>query len=75
MQQQADSHHLVVFADTLVYFGALDEAMCAAATTLVPGGWLCFTLEALGDDETGDHGLQHHGRYARSRAYVDDALQ
>lgn len=75
MRQHGDSHHLVVSADTLVYFGRLDEVMSAAATTLVPGGWLCFTLEAFGEDETGDYRLQHHGRYAHSGAYIEEMLQ
>lgn len=74
MQQHRARYDLVVSADTLVYFGKLDEAMQAAAGTLVPGGLLCFTAEALGEDETGDYRLRHHGRYAHARAYLEAEL-
>lgn len=74
MQQHTACYHLVVSADTLVYFGVLDEAMRAAAGALVPGGLLCFTVEGLGETETDDYRLQHHGRYAHSRAYLETVL-
>lgn len=74
MQQHRARYDLVVSADTLVYFGKLDEAMQAAAGTLVPGGLLCFTAEALGEEETGDYRLRHHGRYAHARAYLEAEL-
>jgi predicted TPR repeat methyltransferase len=70
MQQHPGGYDLIVSADTLVYFGALEETMAAAARALRPGGWLCFTVEALGADEPGDYRLQHHGRYAHSKAYL-----
>lgn len=75
MRQHPASYHLVVSADTLVYFGVLDEAMGAAAETLLPGGLLCFTVEGLGNGEPGDYHLQHHGRYAHSRAYLETVLK
>ena len=53
MQQHAAHYDVVVSADTLVYFGALDEAMRAAAHALRPGGYLCFTVEALAEGESG----------------------
>ena len=71
MRQHPGGYDLIVSADTLVYFGALDEAMAAAAAALRPGGWLCFTVEALGAGEAADYRLQHHGRYAHSRAYLE----
>ena len=74
MRQHPACYHLVVSADTLIYFGALDAAMGAAAETLTPGGLLCFTVEALGEGETG-YRLQHHGRYAHSRIYLEAMLQ
>jgi predicted TPR repeat methyltransferase len=73
MAERQDAFDVVASADTLVYFGDLGEALAAAARTLRPGGWLCFTLEALGDDETG-YRLQHHGRYAHAREYLEAAL-
>jgi predicted TPR repeat methyltransferase len=64
---------VVVSADTLVYFGELEAAMRAAARALRPGGWLCFTVEALDEGQDG-YRIQHHGRYAHSRTYLEAVL-
>ncbi|WP_041446972.1 tetratricopeptide repeat protein [Thiocystis violascens] len=72
--QRAAGYDLIVSADTLVYFGELDETMRAAAHALRPGGHLCFTVEALAEGESGDYRLQHHGRYAHSRDYLEATL-
>jgi predicted TPR repeat methyltransferase len=62
---------LIVSADTLVYFGALDRVATAAARALKPNGHLVFTLEALGDDGPGDgYCLETNGRYCHAREYV-----
>jgi predicted TPR repeat methyltransferase len=74
MQQHGAHYDVVVSADTLVYFGALDEATRAAAYALRPGGYLCFTVEALADGEAVDYRLQHHGRYAHSGTYLKTML-
>ncbi len=74
MKQHADGYDLIVSADTLVYFGALDEALGAAAHALREDGYLCFTVEALAEGESGDYLLQHHGRYAHSQAYLEVML-
>jgi predicted TPR repeat methyltransferase len=63
----------VISADTLVYFGALEEAMAAAKQCLKAGGCLTFTVEALAQ-EGEDHAIQHHGRYAHSGKYVRRCL-
>lgn len=73
MAERRGAFDVIVSADTLVYFGELGEALVATAHALKPGGWLCFTVEALGDDETG-YRLQHHGRYAHSRPYLEMVL-
>ena len=67
---------LVVSADTLCYFGRLDEALAAAAAALQPGGRFIFTVEALPDAaaETAGYRLLLNGRYAHLRRYVDDCL-
>jgi predicted TPR repeat methyltransferase len=70
IQQRPERFDLIVSADTLVYFGVLDDAIQAAAHALRPGGYLCFTVEALADGETTDYHLQHHGRYAHSNGYL-----
>jgi predicted TPR repeat methyltransferase len=74
MQQHDARYDVIVSADTLVYFGALDEATRAAALALRPGGFLCFTVEALAEGETPEYRLQHHGRYAHSRTYLEAML-
>ncbi len=70
MRQHTARYDLIISADTLVYFGELDEVLRAAAQSLRPGGYLCFTLEALGKDESVDYRLQHHGRYAHAESYA-----
>lgn len=66
---------VVVSADTLCYFGALDGFAAAAAHALAGGGWLVFTVESL-DDAPGDEPfrLQHHGRYSHRLAAVERVL-
>lgn len=66
------SYDLVVSADTLCYFGRLDEVLAAAARSLRPGGLLVFTVEA--HEHEADHRLQHHGRYSHSQPYLARAL-
>lgn len=63
----------LVSADTLCYFGSLDEVAMAAASALRPGGCLVFTVEAL-EPEPGEHRLRPTGRYAHSRSHIQAAL-
>lgn len=65
----------VVSADTLVYFGALEEACAAARQTLRPEGWFVFTVEALLAEGDEPYKLQVHGRYTHREDYVRKALQ
>lgn len=66
---------LIVSADTLVYFGKLDDVLAAAARALRPGGVLVFTLEhATVGTATGGYRLELHGRYSHSRDYVEELL-
>lgn len=64
---------VIVSADTLVYFGALDEFASAAAGALRPGGWLIFTLEEA-DAGIGTFQLEVHGRYNHAADYVERVL-
>jgi predicted TPR repeat methyltransferase/lipoprotein NlpI len=69
---------LIVSADTLCYFGALEAFAAAAAASLRPQGRLVFTVEALdaaGGDAGADHRLLEHGRYSHRRGYVQGVLQ
>jgi predicted TPR repeat methyltransferase len=61
----------IVSADTLVYFGPLDEVAGAAARALRPGGRLIFTVEELEED---GYVLSVNGRYRHSRSYVEGVL-
>jgi predicted TPR repeat methyltransferase len=65
----------VVSADTLVYFGALEEAFAAAYAALREDGLLVCTLEALLEAGADDYRLQVHGRYAHREAYARRALE
>jgi predicted TPR repeat methyltransferase len=73
LRQSAGAFDLILSADTLVYFGGLEEVMTAAAGALRPGGFLIFTVEHWANP-TLDYRLELHGRYAHSRAYVERLL-
>ena len=64
-------YELVVSADVLCYFGALDDVLAALAAKTAPGGDLIFTVETLPE---GDWRwvLQAIERYAHHPDYVRD---
>jgi predicted TPR repeat methyltransferase len=75
VQTHADAFDVIVSADTLVYFGALDEIVAAAARALRPGGWLIFTVEDAMDAAGGvEYQIATHGRYQHSQRYVERVL-
>jgi predicted TPR repeat methyltransferase len=74
LDTQPDTFDAVISADTLCYFGVLDEAMAAARRALRAGGWLVFTVEALPQDDRAPHRLLPNGRYAHGADYVRSAL-
>jgi predicted TPR repeat methyltransferase len=61
----------IVSADTLVYFGPLEEVVEAAERALRPGGHVVFTLEE--QPEPG-YSLSVNGRYRHAREYVERTL-
>lgn len=65
---------IIVSADTLVYFGALEEVTAAAAAALRPGGVFVFTLERAAADGVSEFRLELHGRYTHADAYVERLL-
>ena len=76
MRSRPSSFDVVLSADTLVYFGALDEALVAARTCLRPGGLLTFTVERWeGADDGARFRMGPHGRYMHAEAYVASALE
>jgi predicted TPR repeat methyltransferase len=70
----AGGFDVIVSADTLVYFGALDEVVTAAADALRPGGVLVFTLEEATSADVETYELRPHGRYTHQAAYVERLL-
>jgi len=69
------SYDVIVSADTLVYFGALEEVVEAAAGALRPGGQFVFTVEELADASSGrDYTISPHGRYSHTKGYVERVL-
>ena len=75
MRAHPTEYDLVISADTLVYFGLLEEAFGAAHAALRPGGILAFTLEAEPAESGEKHRLHEHGRYAHSADYVRECLK
>jgi predicted TPR repeat methyltransferase len=67
-------YDLIVSADTLVYFGLIDDVVDAAAQALRPEGWLVFTVEALDDTDAAEYRIKPHGRYGHARRYVERVL-
>jgi predicted TPR repeat methyltransferase len=68
------SYDVVVSADTLVYFGVLDEALDAAAAALKPAGLLTFTVEAEPAESTQPFRLHESGRYSHGMNYVRECI-
>lgn len=75
MRAHPATYDVVISADTLVYFGALEDAMSAAALALKPGGVLAFTVEAepVGSEEK--FRLHKSGRYSHSADYARECLE
>ncbi len=73
LRDNPDAFDLIVSADTLVYFGALNEVVSAAAGALRSGGLLICTLER-GASDGPDFTLELHGRYTHAQPYVERLL-
>lgn len=75
LRDSSEEFDVIVSADTLVYFGPLDEVVTAAAGALRPGGRLIFTVEELIEDNAGaGYSISPHGRYSHARGYLERAL-
>jgi predicted TPR repeat methyltransferase len=72
---------LVLAADVLIYFGALEALLAAVHARLQPGGWFVFSVEELLPDYDGlvpgdgRWALQRQGRYAHAMDYVADTVR
>jgi predicted TPR repeat methyltransferase len=66
---------VIVSADTLVYFGPLEEVTAAAEHALRARGRLIFTVEELRDAERdAEYAISPNGRYRHARPYVERVL-
>jgi predicted TPR repeat methyltransferase len=75
LQKVREQFDVIVSADTLCYFGPLDDAVGAAAAALRSGGMLLFTVEESPEPASeSDYVISPHGRYSHSRAYVERVL-
>lgn len=75
MSSRPGSFDAVISADTLVYFGALEEPLRGARICLRDGGLLIFTVEHwdTGEDSgsrESSYRLETHGRYGHTERYV-----
>ncbi len=76
LRSATEAFDVIVSADTLVYFGALEEVIAAAAGALRPDGYFVFTVEELvGAEDGAEYCLRPHGRYNHARQYVERVLK
>jgi predicted TPR repeat methyltransferase len=72
---------LIIAADVLCYFGALDELLALVHKRLGRGGWFIFSVEEIRPDHdgttpgNGQWALQRQGRYAHSQDYVNEMVR
>lgn len=76
LQQYTAAFDLVVYADTLVYFGDLQDILHASAQALTRQGTLVFSLEAsIATGKNSGYSLHPNGRYRHTADYVQKLLQ
>ena len=68
------TYDVIISADTLCYFGKIDEVCAASARALKPEGVLIFSLEEEMQASGEGYRLQPHGRYCHTEGYVRQAL-
>jgi predicted TPR repeat methyltransferase len=71
------AYDVVTIADTLCYFGDLENVAQAGYAALRPGGWLLLTVEHDVSGVAGEsgHHMQVNGRYVHRRDYVERCLR
>ena len=76
LRDASSAFDVIVSADTLVYFGPLQDVAVASARALRPGGLLVFTVEES-IESTSDTGyaISPSGRYRHSRTYIERVLR
>jgi predicted TPR repeat methyltransferase len=68
-----ETFSLILAADMVCYFGALESLLSAVAPRLDANGWFVFSVEASSGAE--DWTLQRQGRFVHAKSYVRDALR
>jgi predicted TPR repeat methyltransferase len=75
LRDRSGAFDVIVSADTLVYFGPLEEVAAAAERALRDPGRLVFTVEELCDaGPDADWAISPNGRYRHARSYVERVL-
>lgn len=75
MAGKNQAYDLIVSADTLCYFGKLEDVFSAAVGALKLDGYFIFTLEKTADATTpGKVTLAPSGRYTHSEVYVETSI-
>lgn len=78
LSNETESWPLILAADVLCYFGALERVLAAVFARLDPGGWFIFSAEELlpHRDGTvpgnGQWALLRQGRYVHGQDYLTD---
>ncbi len=76
MQRSDRLFHYVICADTLVYFGDLQQVFASVSGVLQNAGYFIFSIEQHHSGQAGSHYLlQVNGRYSHHKTYVAEALQ
>jgi predicted TPR repeat methyltransferase len=76
MTSHVRAFDLIISADTLCYFGELDDVLRAAHECLRDDGILIFTVEAAVANEEGEpYNIRPSGRYCHAEEYVTDSLR
>lgn len=79
LKASTETWPLIIAADSVCYFGPLDELLTAVHQRLEPGGWFVFSVEEILADHdgvipgNGEWALGRQGRYAHSSHYVYEA--
>ena len=73
LADHANQFDVIISADTLVYFGALDGVFDVACRALKTRGLLVFTVEEAHDAIVG-YKINPHGRYSHESAYVQKMM-
>jgi predicted TPR repeat methyltransferase len=72
---QEEAFDLIVMADTLIYFGALETVLAAVRDALRSGGIFIFTVEDAGQLSSSQrYRLNSQGRYSHGYHYIDTTL-